>query len=299
MNKPVSTLTSVFLEAVDERRYALVRIALGIAALANLIELWFYRSTALSTTGMINEGAVHQLLPGISYSIFSVFSGPIGIAAVFIVTAAATILMIAGKLPRLMLVIVYIFHLSISLRAPVIISGWDGVITCWAFILLFSPLAPGWGIVRLWRSRKNSLGSGICSMVPRFGLVLLQIQVAVIYWEAATRRLVLGDQFWRDGSFMTYFLLSHHGRFEGTWPYYWQENLELLTHISMLMELAIPILLWIPQMRGYGIILGVLLHGGIAVLSVNIFLFSLTILLMYTVFFGGRRQKAAGDHDDP
>ena len=299
MNKQVSTLTSVFLEPVDERRYALVRIAFGIAALAILIELWFYRSSALSAAGMINEGAVHQLLPGISYSIFSVFTGPIGIAILFLVTAVATILLIAGMLPRLMLVIVYVFHLSVSLRAPVIISGWDGVLTCWAFILLFSPLAPGWGIARLWRSRKNNPGTTVGAMVPRFGLVLLQVQVAVIYWEAALRRLVIGDQFWRDGSFMTYFLLSHHGRFEGTWPYYWQESLELMTHVSMLMELAIPVLLWIPQMRGYGIILGVLLHVGIAVLSINIFLFSVTILLMYTVFFGGKRQNPAEDRNDP
>ena len=293
-----SALTSIFLQQVDERRYALARIALGIAALANLVDLWFYRNTTLVSEGMIDQATVQTLLPGIPFSIFSIFTGPIGVSIVFIITALATILLIGGKLPRVMLVIVYIFHVSVSLRAPLIISGWDGVITCWAFIMLFCPLAPGWGMIRLWRSRKNSLGSGISSMVPRFGLVLLQVQVAVIYWEAAIRRLVIGDQFWRDGSFMTYFLLSHHGRFEGTWPYYWQENLELLTHVSMLIELAIPILLWIPQMRGYGIIFGVLLHVGIAVLSINIFLFSLTILLMYTVFFGGKRQKAAEDRAD-
>ena len=293
-----SALTSIFLQQVDERRYALARIALGIAGLANLVDLWFYRNTTLVSGGMIDQATVQTLLPGIPFSIFSIFTGPIGVSIVFIITALATILLIGGKLPRVMLVIVYIFHVSVSLRAPLIISGWDGVITCWAFIMLFCPLAPGWGMIRLWRSRKNSLGSGISSMVPRFGLVLLQVQVAVIYWEAAIRRLVIGDQFWRDGSFMTYFLLSHHGRFEGTWPYYWQENLELLTHVSMLIELAIPILLWIPQMRGYGIIFGVLLHVGIAVLSINIFLFSLTILLMYTVFFGGKRQKSAEDRAD-
>ena len=65
----------------------------------------------------------------------------------------------------------------------------------------------------------------------------------IIYWQTVIQKL--DDQYWAKGESITYFLLSHHGRFLGSWPVAWHDLLDKINYLTLIIELAIPILLWI------------------------------------------------------
>jgi hypothetical protein len=199
---------------------------------------------------------------------------------VFIAAAAATLLLAWGKLARPMLGILFWFLLSIMQRAPVATSGWDFILLNFAAILLFSPLGEKWNPYHLLLLRKGSPMDP--QSVPRYGLVLIQLQVFVIYWQTVIQKI--GDYYWQTGDFLTYFMLSHHSRFAGSWVIHWHEFLDMLTYLTLMVELAIPILLWIPKTRRLGLFLGVAFHLSIAVFGVNLSIFSLVMIMTYLAF---------------
>ncbi len=289
MREVARRLGSVWLKEVNGRRYAWFRVAFGIVAIFNIIHVWPYRAGLYSDVGIVGQEVAAAANPGIYVSVFAWMSSPGAVTAVFLVASGAALMSVAGVWVRVSAIVLFAFFLSVAHRAPIAMAGWDYLFVNFAFILMFSPLGGTWGIVGL---VKGSLVEGRGEVVgrePRYGLVLLQVQVAVIYWQAVLARW--GDPFWRDGEFLTYFMLSHHGRFEGGWAVEWHDTLEMLTHLTILVELALPILLWLPRMRVLGIGLGVVFHLGIAAVSVNIAMFSLTMIMSYVAFVGGKSAR--------
>ncbi len=120
--------------------------------------------------------------------------------------------------------------------------------------------------------------------VAHYGLLLMRLQVAVVYWQTVLHRVLNADPYWLKGEFLSYFFQSHHSRFSGRWVLEHENLLHLLTYSVQLVEVAIPVLLWKRQTRGWGVLLGVLLHGGICVGARGLGLFFLTMLMSYTCF---------------
>ena len=60
----------------------------------------------------------------------------------------------------------------------------------------------------------------------------MRVQLLVIYWQGVTMKL--GNKFWQDGEFMTYFLMSVHAR----WPHErvvgWNDWLIPVTYVVLL-----------------------------------------------------------------
>ncbi|MDB4712525.1 HTTM domain-containing protein, partial [Verrucomicrobiales bacterium] len=133
-----------------------------------------------------------------------------------------------------------------------------------------------WDLFRQWNKKQINLKA------PQYGLVLIQLQVFIIYWQTVIQKL--GDQYWAKGESITYFLLSHHGRFTGSWPVTWHELFDKINYLILLVELAIPILLWIRNTRRLGLWIGIGLHLSIAILGINLALFSLTMIVSYLAF---------------
>lgn len=276
---PLEFYRAIWLKGVDERRYALLRIAFASLLLIHIAHLWPYRITLLCSDGIIDPLAASSSGPGLYLSIFALLNSPLAVTIIFLTAALATLLLAWGKLARPMLGILFWFLLSIMQRAPVSASGWDFILINLALILLFSPLGGKWNPQNL------LLGKGRppeAQSVPRYGLVLIQLQVFIIYWQ--TVMLKIDNYYWQTGDFMTYFMLSHHGRFPGEWVVNWQGLLDMLTYLTLLVELAIPILLWIPKTRRAGLFLGVTFHLGIAIFGVNLTIFSLVMVTTFLAF---------------
>ncbi len=273
---------------VDARVYGWLRVAFAAVALANLIDLWPYRAAFFSSEGLIDSATVTEVAGPWRLSIFQWADSPGVVTGVFLVAGAAMLCLGLGVWPRLMIALVFAWQLSYTYRAFPIVHGWDILLRIQACLLLFSPLGPtlrdlvgrgpGGGAVE--RSR---------ALVPRYGLVLTQVLLAVIYWQ--TVWLKAPDAAWRNGEFISHFMLSLYSRFPSVAWAEWEVVSAVLSYATLLIELAVPLLLWKRSTSWLGFALGFSLHLGILTVS-HIWLFSIAILVPYLAFLTGEDLDA-------
>ena len=279
----MNRFAQLWLKDIDERRYALTRIGFALLLLFQFIHLFSYRKAILSNAGMTDSTAAQigfrELTGGTSISLFNYFQSPFQVTLILVIAIIASLTLAWGKWARTSLFICFFVQLSLIHRAPSSTTGWDSILTNIGFILLFSPLSNQWNprnLLKQW-SKKN-----INLKAPQNGLILIQIQVFIIYWQTVTQKL--GDQYWAKGESITYFLLSHHGRFTGSWPVSLHELLDKINYLVLIIELAIPVLLWIRNTRKLGLWIGIGLHLSITILGINLALFSMTMIISYLAF---------------
>ncbi len=277
----------LWLDPVDARVYAWLRLAFALVALANLVDLWPHRAVFFSGVGMIDREAGLSGVTVVSgrFSLFHWLDSPGVVTVSFLVAAAALVALGLGVGARAMIVIVFAWQLSCTYRAYAVIHGWDILLRNLAFLLLISPLGPP--VRELW-ARGGAIRR---RWAPRHGLVLTQLLLAVIYWQ--TVWLKVADPAWRSGEFLSHFMLSLYSRFQTPAWAGWELLSSLLSHATLLIELVVPLLLWNRRTRRLGFALGFGLHLGILAVS-HIWLFSLAILVPYCAFLDGRDLDALG-----
>ncbi len=279
----MNAFSRLWLKNIDSRRYAITRIGFALLLLSHFVHLFPYRDNILSNVGMNNSSAAiigfHELTGGTSISIFNYFESSTEVTIILIIAIISALILAWGKWARTTLFICFFIQLSLIHRAPVSTTGWDSILTNLGFILLFSPLGKDWNPWNLFKQwNKNQINL----RASQYGLVLIQLQVFIIYWQTVI--LKMGDQYWAKGESITYFLLSHHGRFKGSWPVTWHELFDKINYLILLVELAIPVLLWIRNTRKIGLWIGIGFHLSIAILGINLALFSLTMIVSYLAF---------------
>lgn len=270
-------LENLFFASVDPRPFALVRIFFSVVALLNLINLWPDRLVFFSAAGMIDGPALREAYPGPYISIFHEIDSPEFVTTSFVVAAVAMIFLGLGIGTRLAALVVWIFISSYIARGFPAMHGWDVLLRIIAFVLLISPADRCWSLASWLRGGESRPREDI----PRYGLLLLQVQLAVIYWE--TVWLKIKDDAWRHGEFIAYFMRSMYSRFPD-WPWeHWELLSNGLTYGTLIIEVAVPLLLWSRRYRWWGFVLGWGLHLGIWGMS-SLWLFSLTIMIPYFAF---------------
>ena len=275
---------SIWLEEVDSKRYALIRIGFSILLLFHFLWLLPYSNSLLTNEGIstseMSAIGFNELTGGKSISIFKVFQTPVSVSLLLLSAIVLCVLSIFGKYSRIAFVYCFLIQLSIIHRAPISTTGWDSIITNLCIILILSPLGTNWNPISL---IKNQNLKDSNSTNPRYGLVLIQIQTCVIYWQSVFQKM--GDYYWQNGESITYFLLSHHGRYQGKWPVQFHDFLDKMNYLTLLIELSLPVLLCLSKTRFIGVVLGIGFHVGIAILGINLGLFSLTMITCYLAFY--------------
>lgn len=266
----------LFRAPADDRIYAVVRIAFACVALVNLITIWPDRAVFFTDEGMIDHGVVRAWDGWTPLSFFELATGPAGVSFVLLFSGAWMILLLLGVLPRTSAIMVFLWHLSLASRAPLISTGWDFVLRAFGFLLLISPLGKSWSLPGLLGHIHPPVEA------PCHGLTLMRLQVFVIY--AQTVILKLASPFWQNGEFMGYYLLSHMARWPSAAVLDHEGLLKLATWVALAVELAVPVLLWIRKTRWIGFALGFLLHAGISVVSHGLGLFFATMMMTYLCF---------------
>jgi len=268
----------MFFRPEDERIYAAVRIAFATVALLNLIFLWPDRQVFFSDAGMMDRAVVSREASPIYLSIFALAGSETAVTCCLLVTALSLVLLMAGIGTRLAAFWVLVWHVSYMARAPLSTTGWDSVLRSFAFLVLVSPAGSCWTLPAMLR------GKMIPALVSGHGLILMRLQVLVIYWQAVLSRLGNPDPYWRNGEFMSYFLLSHHARWPGAWVHEYAGLLTGVTYAVQLAEVAIPVLLWVRKTRWWGALLGFALHAGISLFAHDLGLFLLSMMVTYVAF---------------
>lgn len=274
---------------VDDRVYALWRVGFALVALLNLVDLWPHRASFLSENGIVDrETFMGPPFDPLRWSVFEWVGSEGSVTVVFFIVAAALVCLGIGWWPRVMIAIVFAWQISYTYRAVPVIHGWDILLRIQAFLLLFSPLGPS--LSAWWKRghRGEIVGRAMGAMVaeaPRYGLLLVQWQVAVVYWQTAWVKVA--DISWRNGEFLSYFMISIYSRFQSP---AWADRVMLssiLTYATLAIELAIPLLLWNRKTRWLGFLLGAGLHLSILAVA-KVWLFSLTVMVPYLAFLDGR-----------
>lgn len=278
----------LFFRREDERIYALVRMAFAAVALLNLFFLWPDRQVFFSDGGMVDrEVAISQAKP-VYLSVFGLAGSETAVTVVMLVTAVTLVMLLVGVGARLAAFWVLVWHISYIARSPLPLAGWDVVLRCFSFLVLVSPLGRCWTLPVWLRGR----GGMVPVDVSGHGLVLMRLQVTVIYWQAVLTRLFHAEPYWRNGEFLSYFMLSHHARWPGTWVLEYGSLMVVGTYAIQVIEAGLPVLLWVKKTRWWGILAGTSLHVGIDVFGKSLGLFCLAMMMTYLSFL--RREDIEG-----
>lgn len=271
----LAAVEDYWLAPADPRAYAALRIGYGVAALAVLADFWPLRRTLLGEEGLFG-GARGG--PGAHPLNLFLWAGSGGaIDAMTALAALAALAMILGVLPRVSAALVYLWFLSAGLTAPTAVSGYDVLLRVVGFVLVLGPRVSCWSVLP---GAKAALPEP-----PVYGLRLVQWQLFIIY--LSTVWLKVPDPFWRNGEAVAYFMMSMFARTPTAALAYVPEVSGLLTYGTLLIEVALPFLLWSPRWRWPGVFLGCSLHVGIALTS-QLALFTLAILPLYMAFLERR-----------
>lgn len=285
---PFGWLGRVFLSTEDERVYAVVRMGFGLMALINLMLIWPLRAVWLSSEGMISVEAAMERNEMGTVLFFHGFQTPVEITVLMVVAAVFMLMLVAGVLPRLAAAVVFLWHLSFGERAPLALAGWDMALQAFSFLVLVSPMGRCWTL-SAWLGRRQ-----MPQQVARYGLVLMQLQVLAIYWQTVISKITNVNPYWRNGEFFPYFLMSHFARWPGPWAAEHSSLLAFGTYLALVLEMAIPVLLFVKRTRYWGMLLGFLLHGFISLMARNIEPFLLTMLMAYLAFLSGADVERIG-----
>jgi hypothetical protein len=271
----------LFFWRTDERIYAAVRMGFAAVALLNLLLLWPDRHIFFSDAGILDAEAARAAGSPAYFSIFAFARSEEAVTWYMMATAFALVMLFFGIAARFFALWALVWQLSYIARAPLACTGWDFVLQGFSLLILVSPLGKCWTLPALLRGA----GKAGPALVSAHGLVLMRLQVVVIYWQAVFTRIAKDDpNFWNSGEFMSYFLLSHHARWPGPWVLELGPLLALATHATQLVEVTIPVLLWVRKTRRWGALLGFCLHAGISLLTRSIEVFSLSMLMTYLAF---------------
>lgn len=297
INRAGKAVEDWLMDPIDARVYACVRIWYGILCLGVIVETWPVSDELFSDVGMSwHRPDLLWYLP-IRY-----IRSPLAMKACMAVAALAATGMTLGLFTRVCAFILYFWNFSYCAIGYPAEAGYDGIARIVGFIMLWAPA------IRTWSLDERIFGPGEAQL-PRYSLRLMQTQLVIIY--VATVWLKAPDQYWRNGELMSYFLMSMYARFP-TWHWAeWGKISVLLTWSTLIFETTIPFSLFSPRFRRLGFLMGLGLHGGIAVSS-TIFMFSLAMVPLYMAFLQKedvddvlalvarfRKQPAAGSPGAP
>ena len=271
-------IEGLFFKNEDARLYAAIRIIFAVTALINLLTLWPLATILFSDEGILDPDVARGHGNPIYLSVFEFAHSPAAVHVVFAVTALALVLLACGIWARLAAVWVFVWHLSFTSRILLATTGWDQLQRSFSFLILLSPLGVEWQQKFL----KNQ--SGGTYNAPQYGLLLMRLQLTVVYWQTVLERVFIADPYWNKGEFLSYFLLSSHSRVSAAWVLRSESLLQMATYSVQLVEVLIPVLLWMRRTRWWGILLGVALHGGICLGAKSLEMFLMTMVMGYAAF---------------
>jgi len=176
-----------------------------------------------------------------------------------------------GVLPRLSALVALCLHVSFYNRNPLAFYGGDLIGTFYLFFMIF---AEGSEI----KGRFSVLRSHISSVVIR----LAQLQLCFVYFYAGVEKL-RGDQWWTGQAIWDVLANSQLATMDFAFMSAFPLLIAVLTLCTVLWEIYFPLGVWTAGARKPLLIIGVLLHIGIAI-TMGIPIFTMVMISIYIFF---------------
>ncbi|HZQ35111.1 MAG TPA: HTTM domain-containing protein [Dehalococcoidia bacterium] len=276
-------------EPISTVAIGLYRILYGICVL-QFVLLFAGNVTDFFGTGALisPDTAQHQLWLGGQFwgpephpSVLFWVTSPLGVRLFFVVLGVAALSLTLGYHSRISAIVTFVGLISVGRANPLALNGGDVALRVSGFYLIFAPAGAALSLDRLlalWRGEAPVRPP----LAPPWAQRLLQLQIALIY--ASTALLKLKGHAWSDGIAIYYTSrLEEFHRFPVPFLAHSLLLVNLATYWTLAVELALAFLVWIPPLRAFVLLNGLLLHAGIEY-SMNIPQFSVIMVTSYVVF---------------
>ena len=196
----------------------------------------------------------------------------------FGIFTAQVLALLVGYKSRFQAICVYIWLVSFQHRLHLINDGEDTVLRIFGFLLIFMPIGR-------WMSIDSGANlTGLVPKAPAWPLRLVQFQTALVVLCAGWEKCL--GPFWQNGSAMYYVtrLNDLYGRFPvpdallNSMP-----ALEAMTWATLVVEIALPLLVWFRPLRFPVVVAAVGFHLSIKY-QMNLFLFQWLMILGWLSF---------------
>lgn len=309
-----------FFRPADPTPLGLIRVAVGLLGFWSLFVIGLDLHAYLGSQGWAVAEGSYQTLPPFAWSFW--FSVPDSmLRAAWLACLGVFAMLTLGLFSRTTAVLAWIVIVSTVRRAPVAVFGFDQILSTLALYLAATG-ASGQAVsldrfLRRYREARERAavvrpqGARVVSPVesgkPRpttsanLGLRLIQLHLAFIYGMAGLAKLQ-GPSWWTGMALWGTMAAGEFVAFDFTPLAAWPIVLNAMTHGSLALEIAYPVLIWFAATRPLMIAGAILLHLGIAVVSPGLTEFGLAMIAANLAFASGTwlRSLATGrDEEQP
>lgn len=198
-----------------------------------------------------------------------------------------------GCWTRITSVLAWGITVSYAHRAMLSSFGLDQISAMLAFYLMLAPCGQYLSIDRWWRLRRSRRlhaadpaqqieSVSTASSTATLALRLIQFHLCVIYVWAGLSKLQ-GEVWWTGEAIWFVIANSEYQYWDFTWLAHYPLLLQVATHGVLLFELTFPVAMLYPRTRGLTLLIGILIHGGIAV-TLGMSTFAAVMLVAYVAF---------------
>jgi predicted DCC family thiol-disulfide oxidoreductase YuxK len=299
-----------FFTPADATALGVLRVAVGLLAFWSLLVFGLDLRDYFGSDGWADPHLVRSIQRPLAWS-FWFMVGDDWLWPIWCLCLAVLALYTLGVASRLTAVMSWVIVVSTARRVPIALFGFDQLLSALTFYLAVCG-ASGQAVSldrfwRRWRQARSATrarpapvhASGVGRRVfpddpaepmptisANLALRLIQLHLLVIYGVAGLSKLQgpswwTGTALWRTmatGEFVAFDLTPLAG-----WP--WAIN--LLTHLSLALELLYPVLIWVAILRPLVLAGMVALHLGIAVINPGLLEFALIMIAANLVFVSG------------
>lgn len=203
--------------------------------------------------------------------------------AFFVVFCIATLTLTLGLFTRTSAFVVWLSLVSLYGRNRWVQSGSDLLLHVNAFWLMFSQAGAAVSLDRLRRVRQGQELAHRPRLIAPWGQRLIQFQSAFMYFSTSSWKILSGSSWW-DGSAVYYSSRwLEFQRFPVPYLFDHSWTCRLISWGTLLAEVSLWTIIWLPSLRYYALAAGVLLHLGIG-WSMNIPPFSALAMAVYVTF---------------
>jgi hypothetical protein len=281
MRRLVETWERFWFEPQPTSTLALVRISFGLVMIGWTLAL------APTLFDLFGPGAILPKQPpatevgmGGTWGLLGLFPGKVALVALFALTLAASICLVAGYRTRLAALVVFVALLSLQRRNPYVFDSGDALLRIIALYLALSPAGAALSLDRLRQARERFWDF---PSRAQWGLRLMQVQLSVIYLSTVWAKTQ--GTTWNDGTAVSYALRVKDITRLPVPSFVTSSELlsNVMTYGTLATELAIGVLVWNRKARPWVLGLGVALHLGIDY-SIRVGFFSLAMFVLYLAF---------------
>jgi predicted DCC family thiol-disulfide oxidoreductase YuxK len=297
-----------FFSPADPTSLGLIRIAVALLAFWSLLVFGLDLHDYFGSAGWAEPGAIHAIERPLTWSFWFLVPDS-WLRLVWSLCLVVLALSAVGLFSRVTAVLGWVIVVSTVRRVPIALYGFDQVLSALAlYVEVTGASGQAVSLDRFWRRwrearaaavqaikrqggggrrvTRDAPGAPTATVSANLALRLIQLHLVVIYGMAGLAKLQ-GPSWWNGTALWKTMTTGEFVVFNFTALATWPLAINLLTHVSLALELLYPVLIWVTLARPL-LLAGVMaLHVGIAVMSPGLTEFALAMIAGNLAFVSG------------